>query len=91
MYKTWIEALFPKAKRAKASKKGGAAAAAPALRKSATSDLKDSALSGNESAGAATGTDKEYDESWIPDHHINRPQARRVKGSYKSKTKAAAE
>ncbi|KAL7797475.1 hypothetical protein V8C37DRAFT_276916 [Trichoderma ceciliae] len=37
------------------------------------------ALSGSESAG------KSYDESWIPDHHINRPVAKRVKSSASKK------
>ena len=90
VYKTWISALFPQAKRTSASGKGkrGGAAATP-LKKS-VSDLKDAALSGNESA-TATGTDKEYDESWIPNHHINRPTARRVgKGSYKKSSSKPA-
>ncbi|RFU80898.1 translocon-associated, alpha subunit [Trichoderma arundinaceum] len=64
VYKTWIEALFPQAKRTRAPKKPVQKAADPA-----------DALSGSESAG------KTYDESWIPDHHINRPVAKRVKSS----------
>lgn len=73
VYTTWIGALFPHAKKGASGK--GKRGAAP-LKKS-ISDLKDAALSGNESTGA-TGTDKEYDESWIPDHHLHRPTARRV-------------
>ncbi|KAI8960101.1 hypothetical protein F5Y11DRAFT_331040 [Daldinia sp. FL1419] len=82
VYKTYIEALFPQTKRApsgKPSKKSRAPA--PSVEKEP--------LSGGESS--ATGTDKGYDESWIPSDHINRPAARRVKSgaSGKSKTKAS--
>jgi hypothetical protein len=77
VYKTWIEALFPQAaKPAKTPKKA---------RKSIAADP-DAALSGSESAGASTGVaGKGYDESWIPDGHINRPTAKRVKSSASKK------
>ncbi|KAL1857580.1 hypothetical protein VTK73DRAFT_8027 [Phialemonium thermophilum] len=74
VYKTWIETLFPQARRTKATKVKKSEAAEP--------------LSGNESAGAGTGTDREYDESWIPSHHINRPVARRVKSGAKGKSRS---
>ncbi|KAK4062513.1 uncharacterized protein Triagg1_9883 [Trichoderma aggressivum f. europaeum] len=70
VYKTWIEALFPQAKRPRTTKKPVQKPVDPA-----------DALSGSESAG------KSYDESWIPDHHINRPVAKRVKSSASSKKK----
>ncbi|KAL7925273.1 hypothetical protein ACQKWADRAFT_283514 [Trichoderma austrokoningii] len=70
VYKTWIEALFPQAKKPRAPKKPVQKPVDPA-----------DALSGSESAG------KSYDESWIPDHHINRPVAKRVKSSASSKKK----
>ncbi|KAI2784946.1 hypothetical protein F4815DRAFT_143816 [Daldinia loculata] len=79
VYKTYIEALFPQAKRTpstKPSKKGRTPA--PVVEKEP--------LSGGE--GSATGTDKGYDESWIPSDHLNRPAARRVKSGASSKTKA---
>ncbi|XXH00737.1 hypothetical protein Hte_007087 [Hypoxylon texense] len=80
VYKTYIEALFPQTKRA-----GGAKGA----KKGRVTVAEKEPLSGGE--GSATGTDKGYDESWIPSDHINRPAARRVKSgaSTKSKTKAA--
>ncbi|KAL7625775.1 Increased recombination centers protein 22 [Parahypoxylon ruwenzoriense] len=78
VYKTYIEALFPQTKRGpKGPKKGKTAAA------------EKEPLSGGE--GSSTSADKGYDESWIPSDHLNRPTARRVKGSAtgKSKTKTA--
>ncbi|KAK1836240.1 increased recombination centers protein 22 [Podospora conica] len=74
VYKTWIEALFPQTRVVKPTKKAKKVEVAEPL-------------SGNESAGAATGTDKDYDEAWIPSHHINRPVARRVKSSASGKAK----
>ncbi|KAH9904814.1 hypothetical protein F4778DRAFT_46755 [Xylariomycetidae sp. FL2044] len=75
VYKTYIEAFFPQAKRTKTPKKAKVVEKEP--------------LSGGE--GSGTGTDKGYDESWIPTEHLNRPTARRVKSgaSAKSKTKVA--
>ncbi|KAI1503555.1 hypothetical protein F5X99DRAFT_98092 [Biscogniauxia marginata] len=75
VYKTYIEAFFPQAKK-------GAKKAKPAV-------AEKEPLSGGE--GTASGADKGYDESWIPSDHLNRPTARRAKSgaSSKSKTKAA--
>jgi hypothetical protein len=67
VYKTYIEAFFPQAKKAKAPKKVAKVVEEP--------------LSGGE--GTATGADKGYDESWIPLDHINRPSAKRVKSGTK--------
>ncbi|KAG6000204.1 hypothetical protein E4U54_001510, partial [Claviceps lovelessii] len=75
VYKTWIEALFPQAKRTKSYSAGGKKS------KKMSPDV-DAALSGSESAGTATGS-KTYDESWIPEHHIHRPVAKRVKSGAK--------
>ncbi|KND93571.1 Increased recombination centers protein 22 [Tolypocladium ophioglossoides CBS 100239] len=75
VYKTWIEALFPQAKRTKSAKKSKKIVDA------------DAALSGSESVGASTGASKTYDESWIPNHHMNRPSAKRVKSTASNKKK----
>lgn len=82
VYKTWIEALFPQAKRSNTGGRKSRKAAAAV--EAASAD----ALSGNESTGAGTGTE-DFDASWIPAHHINRPVAKRVKsGASKKKTTA---
>ncbi|KAH8891376.1 hypothetical protein GQ53DRAFT_154955 [Thozetella sp. PMI_491] len=73
VYKTWIETLFPQARRAPKTPKK--------VKKVEAVDP----LSGSESTGEATGADKGYDESWIPNHHINRPAAKRVKSGAKVK------
>lgn len=75
VYKTWIEALFPQAKRTKLPKKSKKAA-----------DV-DAALSGSESTRVATGASKGYDESWIPQHHMTPPVAKRVKSGLGGKKK----
>jgi len=75
VYKTWIEALFPQAKRPKTA------------RKPRKVDVPEP-LSGSESTGAATGTD-DFDASWIPSSHMNRPVAKRVKGGAGSKSSSA--
>lgn len=75
VYKTWIEALFPQAKRAPRT---------PKKVKKTVSESSD-VLSGSESTATATGS-KTYDESWIPDHHIARPAGKRSKsGTPKAK------
>ncbi|KAK3359948.1 hypothetical protein B0T25DRAFT_515368 [Lasiosphaeria hispida] len=74
VYKTWIEALFPQTRAVKPSKKAKKIEIAEPL-------------SGSESAGATTGAEKDYDESWIPNHHINRPIAKRVKSGASGKSK----
>ncbi|KKA28354.1 hypothetical protein TD95_000199 [Thielaviopsis punctulata] len=67
VYKTWIEALFPAAPKRAVKAKK----AVPVIIEP---------TSGDES-GAATGSG--YDESWIPNHHINKPVSKRVKGKGK--------
>ncbi|KAH8908897.1 hypothetical protein BR93DRAFT_966923 [Coniochaeta sp. PMI_546] len=76
VYKTWIEALFPQAKRAKTTKK--------IHRKAEIVEP----VNPDTQAAMVTGTDgKDYDESWIPDLHKSRPVAKRVKSGASSKGK----
>ncbi|KAI0201075.1 hypothetical protein F4808DRAFT_460278 [Astrocystis sublimbata] len=72
VYKTYVEAFFPQAKKPRSAKKPK-----PTFEKEP--------LSGGE--GVASGNDKGYDESWIPADHINRPTARRVKSTASGKVK----
>lgn len=71
VYKTWIEALFPQARRTPASKK---------VRKEAVVVEPQSPTE----TITATGADS-FDESWIPQNHINRPVAKRVKSGASQK------
>lgn len=93
MYKTWIETLFPQTKRG--GKGGERAKRSSAGTKKAVDPADQVAVIGADGPAVTTGAlaQKAYDESWIPEHHINRPQARRVKtgGSQKSKTKVVTE
>jgi hypothetical protein len=75
VYKTWIEALFPQAKRPKTTKK---------IRKAEIVEP----VNPDTQAAMVTGTDgKDYDESWIPDLHKSRPVAKRVKSGASGKGK----
>ena len=80
IYNTWIATLFPqKTKGSKVSSKRSTGA-------SKKIDIQGSVVSGD---GPATTTgSKAYDESWIPEHHINRPEARRVKSGGTGRSKA---
>jgi hypothetical protein len=86
VYKTWIEALFPQKRKSKGgeqrTKRSGAAS-------------KETVSAGVPAKSAVTSgaSQKGYDESWIPDHIINRPKAKRVQSgaSGKSKTKVASD
>jgi len=87
VYKTWIETLFPQIRR---GGKGGDRAKRSSGGSKKAIDTKDQ-VSGISVDGSAATTgaqaQKAYDESWIPEHHINRPTAKRVKSGASSKTK----
>ncbi|PHH64934.1 hypothetical protein CDD81_3791 [Ophiocordyceps australis] len=69
-YKTWIETLFPLRRPVPARRS----------RRSLDADAASSPSRGPVDAADATSSGaKTYDESWIPQHHIQRPVAKRVK------------
>ncbi|GAD91709.1 hypothetical protein AN2140.2 [Paecilomyces variotii No. 5] len=78
-YVTWIAPYFPQKRRAgkgvEGAKKSGAAKRV---------DEQGSA-SGSEVPVTSATT---YNAEWIPSHHINKPEARKVKGTGRSKTRA---
>jgi hypothetical protein len=74
VYKTYIEAFFPATKKPRQTKKHTPKPVAAPV---------EEALSGGE--GVATGADKGYDESWIPQGHLSRPAAKRVKSGASTK------
>jgi hypothetical protein len=92
VYKTWIEALFPQTKR---GGKGGERAKRSSGGSKAAVPPKDQvSVIGADGPAVTTGAlaQKAYDESWIPDSHINRPKAKRVQsGKSAVKTKIVGE
>lgn len=92
IYKTWIQTLFPQTKR---GGKGGERAKRSSGGSKKAVDVKDQiSVIGADGPAVTTGAlaQKAYDESWIPDHHINRPKAKRVQsGASSKKTRVVAE
>ncbi|KAF4620169.1 hypothetical protein G7Y89_g14651 [Cudoniella acicularis] len=85
VYKTWIETLFPQTKR---GGKGGERAKRSTGGPKKAVDVKDQvSVIGADGPAVTTGAQagKAYDESWIPEHHINRPTAKRVKSGASKK------
>ncbi|PMD29121.1 hypothetical protein L207DRAFT_549983 [Hyaloscypha variabilis F] len=93
VYKTWIEALFPQTKRG--GKGGERAKRSSGGSKKAVAPEDQVSVIGADGPAVTTGAEaqKAYDESWIPEHHLNRPAAKRVKSgaSSKQKTRVVAE
>lgn len=86
VYKTWIEALFPQTKRG--GKGGERAKRSSAGTKKAVPVDEQVSVIGADGPAVATGAEapKAYDESWIPEHHLKKPAAKRAQ-SGASKTK----
>jgi hypothetical protein len=92
IYKTWIETFFPQLKR---GGKGGDRAKRSSAGTKKALDTKDQvSVVGADGPAVTSGatTQKAYDESWIPEGHLNRPSARRVQsGKSGKKVKVAQE
>lgn len=83
VYKTWIESLFPQTKRG--GKGGERAKKSTAGSKPAVAPKDQVSVIGADGPAVTTEAlaQKAYDESWIPDHHVNRPKAKRVQSGKK--------
>ncbi|MCJ1258282.1 hypothetical protein MMC24_006113 [Lignoscripta atroalba] len=87
IYSTWISTLFPQKRR---GGKGGERAKRSTHQSKSVDPADQVSVVGADGPAVTTGA-KAYDESWIPAHHINRPEAKRVKSSAsrpKSRSKA---
>ncbi|RAL04763.1 putative translocon-associated protein, alpha subunit [Aspergillus ibericus CBS 121593] len=76
-YTVWIAPYFPQKRR---STKG------PENKKSSGASKKEAPVEAPSSPAVSSATT--YNAEWIPAHHINRPEARKVKGGAKSKSRA---
>lgn len=77
IYSTWISTLFPQKRR---GGKGGERAKKSSLGSKKVDPADQVSVVGADGPAVTSGS-KAYDESWIPAHHINRPEAKRVKSS----------
>lgn len=83
IYSTWISTLFPQKRR---GGKGGERAKRSSGQSKKVDPANQVSVLGADGPAVTSGA-KAYDESWIPAHHINRPQAQRVKSGARSKSK----
>ncbi len=84
IYNTWIATLFPQKRRAG---KGGERAKRSSGQSKKVDPADQVSVMGADGPAVTSGA-KAYDESWIPTHHINRPEARRVKSGQPGRTKS---
>ena len=84
IYSTWISTLFPQKRRG--GKGGERAKKSSGLSKKV--DPADQISVVGADGPAVTSGAKAYDESWIPAHHINRPQSQRIKSSGRPKSRS---
>jgi len=84
IYSTWISTLFPQKRRG--GKGGGRAKKSSGQSKKVDPADQVSVVGADGPAVASKAT--AYDESWIPAHHINRPQAQRIKSGGRPKSKS---
>ncbi|KAI9789729.1 MAG: hypothetical protein M1833_002268 [Piccolia ochrophora] len=84
IYSTWIATLFPQKRR---GGKGGERAKASSRGSKKVDPAEQVGVLGADGPAVSSGA-KAYDESWIPEHHKNRPEARRVKSGTLGRTKS---
>ncbi|KAI9827354.1 MAG: hypothetical protein M1819_006997 [Sarea resinae] len=85
IYTTWISTLFPQKRR---GGKGGERAKTSSKGTKKVDPADQVSVIGGDGPAVTSGA-KAYDESWIPAHHINRPEAKRVKSGNPVRTKKA--
>ncbi|KAL9137812.1 MAG: hypothetical protein Q9175_000984 [Cornicularia normoerica] len=81
IYSTWISTLFPQKRR---GGKGGERAKKSSGQSKKVDPADQVSVVGADGPAVTSGA-KAYDESWIPAHHINKPQAQRIKSSGRPK------
>ena len=84
IYNTWITTLFPQKRR---GGKGGERAKRSAGGSKKVDPADQVSVLGADGPAVTSGA-KAYDESWIPQHHINRPEAKRVKSGGPARPKS---
>ncbi|KAI9760895.1 MAG: Importin alpha subunit (Karyopherin alpha subunit) (Serine-rich RNA polymerase I suppressor protein) [Chaenotheca gracillima] len=86
IYSTWITTLFPQKRRGAGGKAGERAKTSS--RGSKKVDPNDQVGVVGADGPAVTSSAKAYDESWIPEHHIKRPDAKRIRSGTPVRTKS---
>ncbi|KAK5000087.1 Increased recombination centers protein 22 [Elasticomyces elasticus] len=86
IYTTWITTLFPQKRR---GGKGGERAKRSSGQSKKVDPADQVSVIGADGPAVTSGA-KAYDESWIPAHHINRPDARRINSGAKVRPKSRA-
>jgi len=84
IYITWITTLFPQKKR---GGKGGERAKRSSQGTKKVDPADQVSVIGADGPAVTSGS-KAYDESWIPAHHLNRPEARRINSGAKVRPKS---
>lgn len=84
IYNTWITTLFPQKRR---GGKGGERAKRSSGGSKKVDPADQISVVGADGPAVTSGA-MAYDESWIPAHHLQRPEARRVGSGVKAKSKA---
>ncbi|TKA67601.1 hypothetical protein B0A49_04583 [Cryomyces minteri] len=86
IYNTWIASLFPQKRR---GGKGGERAKRSSGQSKKVDPADQVSVVGADGPAVTSGA-KAYDESWIPAHHINRPEAKRINSGAKIRPKSRA-